>query len=69
MSPRFAREYIAAALKDTTGIGPAVLAFAGLQAGKTPTDAEAVAIVEKARNGVALAINQTDKGIAAKWEF
>jgi hypothetical protein len=69
MSPKTAREYIAAALKDTTGIGPAVLAYAGLQAGTTPTDADAVAIVTKARRGVALAITQTGDGIRAKWEF
>ncbi len=69
MTPKTAREYIAAALKDTTGIGPAVLAYAGLQAGITPTDAEAVAIVTKARHGVALAIAQTASGISAKWEF
>jgi hypothetical protein len=69
MTATHAREYIAAALEDTTGIGPAVLAYAGLQAGKTPTDAEAVAIVTKARNGIALAIEQTDSGISAKWEF
>lgn len=69
MSPKTAREYIAAALKDATGIGPAVLALAGLQEGKTPTDAEAVAIVEKARHGVALAVTQTADGISAKWEF
>jgi hypothetical protein len=69
MSPRTAREYIAAALLDATGIGPAVLALAGLQDGKTPTDAEAVEIVTKARNGVALAIEQTNNGISAKWEF
>jgi len=69
MSPRTARQYIAAALEDTTGIGPAVLAFAGLQEGKTPTDAEAVEIVTKARAGVALAVTQTATGISAKWEF
>ena len=69
MTPKTAREYIDAALKDTTGIGPAVLAYAGLQADKEPTDAEAVAIVTRARNGIALAIEQTDKGISTRWEF
>ncbi len=92
MTPQTAREYIAAAMRDTTGIGPAVLAFAGLQltcndcphiegcadqvsecplrrVDRTMTDAEAVAIVTKARHGVALAIEQTATGISAKWEF
>ena len=69
MTPKTAHEYIAAAMRDTTGIGPAVLAYAGLQAGKEPTDAEAIAIVTMARHGVALAIEQTDSGLAAKWEF
>ena len=69
MNAETAREYIAAAMRDKTGIGPAVLAFAGLQDGKTPTDAEAVAIVTRARRGVALAITQTGDGISAKWEF
>jgi hypothetical protein len=69
MTPRTAREYIAAAMRDTTGIGPAVLAYAGLQDGITPTDAEAIAIVTRARHGVALAITQTGDGISAKWEF
>ena len=34
MTPRTAHDYIAAAMMDATGIGPAVLAYAGLQEGK-----------------------------------